>query len=190
MVLHDDHDLSPGQGFTEHDHRELEIVTWVLAGRLAHRHVSSLSGPADRSLGPGDVQHLSAGTGVRHAELAGDVATRFVQCWLLPSEPGRTPRHRVVPVRPDLPTKGCLEQVLDLPEGRLHVARLAPGDVADVPQAPYAHVFVAHGTTDLADEGDALHLTGEDRVRLTALTPAELLVWVLTDTRWKPDRAT
>ena len=177
LVLHDEHELSPGHGFAEHDHRELEIVTWVLEGRLEHR------GLADASLGPGSIQHLTAGTGVRHAERAGEARTRFLQYWLLPTEPGRRPHHR---------SQKCLlgagpTEVLTLPEGSLHVARLAPGAVVDVPQAAYAHVFVAKGTTDLAGEGDALHLSSEDRVRLTARTPAEVLVWVMDRPNWHPD---
>lgn len=176
MVLHDEHLLAPGAGFPPHDHRELEIVTWVLEGLLEHR------GLADRSLGPGSVQHLTAGTGVRHAEQAGDLPTRFVQCWLLPSEPGRAPGY----VADQRPLGGGLTQVLDLPEGQLHVARLEPGDVVDLPQAPYAHVFQARGRTDLLEAGDALHLQGE-AVRLIASTPAELLVWVMLEVPWHPD---
>jgi redox-sensitive bicupin YhaK (pirin superfamily) len=63
MVCHDDHLLSGGRGFADHSHADLEIVTWVLRGTLTHADSSSPAG----SVGPGSVQVLSAGSGVRLA---------------------------------------------------------------------------------------------------------------------------
>ena len=63
MVCHDDHLLSGGQGFADHSHADLEIVTWVLRGSLTHTDSSHHAG----TVGPGTVQVLSAGSGVVHA---------------------------------------------------------------------------------------------------------------------------
>src|SRR3954451_10944344 len=75
LVCHDDHRLRAGAGFAEHEHRDLEIVTWVLSGSLVHSDGSG----AMSLVTPGTAQLLSAGSGVRHAEVAGDDAgpTRF-----------------------------------------------------------------------------------------------------------------
>src|SRR4028119_142963 len=77
LVAHNDDRLEPGSGYPDHPHVDVEIVTWVLEGVLAHR--DSLGGAAD--LGPGTVQVQSAGSGVRHSEIAdpGAGPTRFVQ---------------------------------------------------------------------------------------------------------------
>ncbi len=184
LVLHDQHTLQAGCGFAPHEHRELEIVTWVVSGRLEHLGEDGSLVP----LGPGTVQHLTAGTGVRHAEHAGAGGAQVVQCWLLPDAAGRPPAYRS---RQPLLTP-ALTEVLALREGSLLVARLDPGESVDVPQAPYVHAFVTYGSLTYADAerlraGDALHLTGEGRVRLTASTPAEVIVWVLHGTSWHPD---
>ena len=86
LVCHDDHLLGPGVGFDEHPHRDLEIVTWVLSGALQHSDSSGHTGVVR----PGEVQVLSAGSGVTHSEIAGpDGPTRFVQAWLTPDSLGR-----------------------------------------------------------------------------------------------------
>src|SRR3954468_17322701 len=82
LVCHDDHRLRAGAGFAEHEHRDLEIVTWVLSGSVEHSDGTGGTGGAS-VVTPGTVQLLSAGSGVRHAEVAGAGTgpTRFVQAW-------------------------------------------------------------------------------------------------------------
>ena len=96
MVCHDDHLLSGGQGFADHSHADLEIVTWVLRGALAHTNDRG----AQVTVAPGTVLVLSAGSGVVHAEVAAPGAgpTRFVQVWLTSDSPGTEPSYATSPV--------------------------------------------------------------------------------------------
>ena len=89
MVCHDDHLLGSRQGFEEHPHSGLEIVTWVVSGRVVHRD----SDGNEAVLGAGTCGVLSAGSGVRHSEEADPAGpARFVQVWLRPDDPERPPR--------------------------------------------------------------------------------------------------
>jgi redox-sensitive bicupin YhaK (pirin superfamily) len=170
--------LAPGAGFGEHAHSHMEIVTWVVAGELTHRdsegHVSVVR--------PGDVQHLSAGAGVRHVERNdGSVPLVFLQMWLAPREPGGTPAYHVVHGIADatpyaLPAAGAM----------LHVRRLRPGERTAVPDAPYVYAHVVRGSvvldgTGLA-AGDAARITDAKDMAAQGAgeTTAELLMWEMT----------
>jgi len=89
-VLNEDR-VRPGQGFGTHGHRNMEIVSYVLEGRLAHE--DSLGNGS--VIVPGDVQYMSAGTGVRHSEFNGSPAepVHFVQIWIVPQAEGLPPRY-------------------------------------------------------------------------------------------------
>ena len=89
-VINEDR-IAPGTGFGRHGHRDMEIVTVVLEGALAHRDSTGGSGV----LRPGEVQHMSAGTGVQHSEMnASEVAPcHLYQIWLLPERDGITPGY-------------------------------------------------------------------------------------------------
>ena len=183
MLCHNDDDVAPGAGYPDHPHSDLEIVTWVLEGALVHtgstgeRHV----------LEAGRAQVLSAGAGVRHSEVA-DAASgrcRLVQTWLAPTTPGGVPSYAAgaAPSTAD----GLVEVAggAGLPVGtagaRLLVARLSPGDVVTLPDAPLQHVFAATGAVTLAGvalgAGDALRVTAEPGHQVRGVAPAELLVW-------------
>ncbi|GAA3500261.1 pirin family protein [Streptomyces prasinosporus] len=165
--------LAPGAGFDEHPHSHTEIVTWVVAGELTHRDSTG----RETVVRPGDVQRLSAASGVRHVERNdGDGPLTFLQMWLAPHEPGGEPFHEVVRGIADstpyaLPEAGAL----------LHVRRLAAGGRTAVPDAAYVYAHVVRGEVLLDGErlgpGDAARITDAKDLEATAAGPAELLLW-------------
>lgn len=183
IIAHNDEVLAPGAGYDEHLHRDTEIVTWVLTGAL--RHTDDLGHAA--IVEPGQVQVLSAGSGVTHAETnAADRPTRFIQTWLRPDEASLTPRYSVESV---LEVEGWT--VLAGPGGlplntagaALYLGRLA-GETLALPQARHLHVFVVEGAISVGDReirpGSAARLINEGG-RLVHPTQPEttILVWAL-----------
>lgn len=151
--------LRPGAGFSEHPHRDLEIVTWVLEGELTH---TDSTGQAT-VIRPGDVQRLTAGGGARHSERnEGAGPLRFLQMWLVPDRPGGEPEYEVV--------RGLCDSTpyaLPRTEAVLHVRRLAAGAVTALPDAARLYVHVARGAVRLTADrerrlaaGDAARVTG------------------------------
>jgi hypothetical protein len=192
MVCHDDHLLSGGQGFPDHPHADLEIVTWVLRGSVVHADDHGHVGRAE----PGTVQVLSAGSGVTHAETALEAAgaTRFVQVWLTPDHAGAEPSYALSPVSlpegelvtvasgrdPDAPAR------LGTSAATFAVARLPAGGSLTLPDDPMQHVYVASGAlvrSSLAqplEEGDAFRIIERPGLELAAAVPTELLVWTFS----------
>lgn len=175
LVCHDDHRLKAGAGFPSHDHRDVDIVTWVLSGSLLHEDSAGHSGVVR----PGEVQVLSAGSGVTHSEIAGpEGQVRFVQAWLRAASDEVS--YAVTPV--DLPP-GALTPAFERTDARLLVARLEAGDTVVLPDAPLQHVYVAGGAlrrSSLAEplaDGDAFRITDHPGLEVTAAVRTELLVW-------------
>src|SRR5271166_3096215 len=172
LLVNNDDIVKPGTGFETHPHRDMEIVTWVLLGSLAHQDSTGHSGV----IYPGLAQRMSAGTGILHSEkndswrLTGDEThsepVHFIQMWVLPDETGVTPGY----------------QQLEIDDELLHGARMQAGDSIRLPQAPYLHLFVARGRVTLEGaaplgEGDAVRLTASGGQQVTATEPSEILVW-------------
>jgi quercetin 2,3-dioxygenase len=90
-VINDDV-VHGGAGFPTHGHRDMEIISYVVQGALTHRDTTGGQGILRR----GDVQTMSAGTGVRHSEFNGsaDEDVRFLQIWIMPEHPGRAPAYQ------------------------------------------------------------------------------------------------
>ncbi|MEQ6902193.1 pirin family protein [Nocardioides sp. YIM 152588] len=188
LVCHDDHLLGAGQGFEEHPHSAVEIVTWVVSGRLSHR--DSLGNEAE--LGPGECGVLRAGAGVRHTELATtDGAVRFVQTWLA-ADPEAEPAYARTSAAPGPHAPGDDPVRLVGDGGPLAIGvdgasydlvRLGPNETVTLPAAPRVHAFVVTGAllrSSLAEPlqaGDAFLLTDEPAHEVTAGVPTELLVW-------------
>ncbi|MBV9832471.1 MAG: pirin family protein [Marmoricola sp.] len=181
LVAFNDERLPQGTGYDDHPHGDVEIVTWVLSGVLRHT-----SGVGSGVVGPGQVQRLSAGSGVVHSEVSdSDAETRFLQAWVRPDSPGTPPDYRAA----DVPTSDGWSVVAGaggaVPIGTagaaLLVARPPAGHRLTLPDSPRLHVFVAAGTAMLGERllepGDAARLLDEGGRPLTVETDAELVVW-------------
>jgi redox-sensitive bicupin YhaK (pirin superfamily) len=181
LVAHNDEHLPPGTGYPDHPHTDLEIVTWVLSGAL--RHTSSAGSGVVR---PGQVQRLSAGAGVVHAEVSDTTAdTRFLQAWVRPDEAGTPPDYRAADV-----VVGEDWSVVAGPDGAvplgaagtsLLVAHPRSGHRLLLPESPRLHVFVADGSVMLGERllgpGDAARLLDEGGRPLTPEADCQLVVW-------------
>lgn len=197
--------LQPGPGYPVHAHADVEILTWVLAGSLTHRDCAG----AETVVPAGQLHHLSAGSGIRHTEASSsaDQPVHLVQMWLATDQPGLPPLRqllrpelepgRLVPVAYGADLAGILSE--DAPDAAgllirqrsaaLSVGRLPAGASVTLPVLPgqtLAHLFVAAGSVEVHDPavgvlaaGDALRITGGGGQRLSAVEPAELLLWVL-----------
>ncbi|TDD29419.1 pirin family protein [Kribbella turkmenica] len=195
LVAHNDETVAPGTGFGTHPHQDLEIVTWVLRGALAHRDSEGNSGIVH----PGLAQRMSAGSGIRHSEWNdGGQPVHYVQMWVRPDELDLPPSYQqsevdlasgeLVPIASGLPKHARSTAIrINQRSAGMSVARLGPGRTVDLPAAPYVHLFVAQGTVDLEGAGDlgtadAVRLTGVDGPRVTAGPDgAEVLVWEMSD---------
>jgi redox-sensitive bicupin YhaK (pirin superfamily) len=191
LLAHNDETVAPGTGFETHPHQDLEIVTWVLRGALAHRDSQGNSG----LVYPGLAQRMSAGSGIQHSEWNdGADPVHYVQMWVRPDRFDLPPSYEqteldlttgeLIPVASGLAKHAQTTAIhLNQPAAGLSVARLSPGQTVELPVAPHLHVFVASGTATLEGAGelgtaDALRLTGADGERVTAGPDgAELLVW-------------
>jgi hypothetical protein len=193
LVVSNDDRVARGSGFSTHGHRDMEIVTWVLSGRLQHEDSAGHRG----ELYPGLAQRMSAGTGILHSEMNPSASedVHFVQMWVLPDTEGVDPGYEQLDVNPELDRGGLVLVAsgrerehaairINQRDASLHAGRLRPGETVVVPEAPHAHVFVAVG--GLADLGGAGPLATGDAARLTdAGSPeltagadgAEVLVW-------------
>ncbi len=190
-VINEDR-IAPGTGFGKHGHRDMEIVSYVLEGELAHKD-SMGNGTAIR---PGDVQRMSAGTGVMHSEFnhAPDQTTHFLQIWILPDrlgvEPGYEQKHF-----DEAAKRGKLRAVAtaDGADGSVRInadatlyAGLFDGDESatlTLDPARKAYVFVVRGSLHVNGQplatGDAALLADEAKLRLDAARGAEVLVFDL-----------
>lgn len=149
-VLNDDR-IAAGRGFGPHGHRDMEIITYVLEGHLAHRDSMNQR----HVLGPNEVQTMSAGTGVVHAEINGSEteAVHSIQIWIEPSAEDLPPAYQQVAFQAE-EKQGKL-RLLAAPHGaagdsatyinqdaRLFVTELASGQRADHALAPHRHAWV------------------------------------------------
>jgi redox-sensitive bicupin YhaK (pirin superfamily) len=184
--------VQPGQGFGTHGHRDMEILTYVLEGELAHRDSTGGEG----SLRPGEVQRMTAGTGVRHSEFNGSRRDRvhFLQIWILPDRLGHRPSYEQRAF-PEAERRGRLRLVAS-PDGaagslavhqdaRVYASLLPRGEAVEHALAPGrgAWVQVARGEVSLGGEvlraGDGAAVEGEPGVRLegAGAGEAELLLF-------------
>ncbi|MEY5100935.1 MAG: hypothetical protein RJA36_3654 [Pseudomonadota bacterium] len=190
-VINEDR-IAAGTGFGTHGHRDMEIVSYVLSGALAHQ--DSMGNV--QTIVPGEVQRMSAGTGVRHSEFnhAADAVTHFLQIWIEPDELGIAPGYEQKAfAAADKRGRLLLVASRDGAQGsvRLHAdARLYAGlfDGAEhaelaLDPARKAYVFLVRGRLRVNGEelqaGDAALLVDEAGLRLEDGAQAEVLVFDL-----------
>ena len=184
--------VAPGKGFGAHGHRDMEIISYVLEGALSHKD-SMGNGSTIR---PGDVQRMSAGTGVRHSEFNGSAseAAHFLQIWIIPDAEGIAPGYEEKRFD-DAEKRGRL-RVIASPEGRDGAVKLGAdaevyaglfdGDERaefDVPAGRRVYVHVARGAISVNGEalvaGDAAKLEGVSKVTLDQGAGAEVILFDL-----------
>jgi redox-sensitive bicupin YhaK (pirin superfamily) len=200
LLVNNDDIVDAGTGFETHPHRDMEIVTWVLQGSLVHEDSTGHNG----IIYPGLAQRMSAGRGILHSEkndswrLAGDThhdPVHFVQMWVMPDESNITPGYEQLEIGPELLSGGLVPVASGMAKhdgeaairinnkyAALYAARLQPGQVVQLPQAPFLHLFVPRGAVTLESAGhlvtgDAVRFTATGGHKVTATEPAEILVW-------------
>jgi hypothetical protein len=197
-VINEDR-IAPGTGFGTHGHRDMEIISYVLDGELAHKDSmgNGQAGAANAGvIRPGDVQRMSAGTGVQHSEFnhAQGQATHFLQIWIQPDQRGIAPSYEQKHF--DATSKrGQLRLVAsnDGAEGSVVIhanARLLAGLFDGAEQADLhladgrlAYVHLVRGELNVNGQsltaGDAVQLSREGLISLSAGRDAEVLVFDL-----------
>jgi len=180
LVALNDELLASGAGYDAHDHADVVLVTWVVSGSLAHEDATGRL--VQRA---GDLAVTRTGSGITHSERADGAATRFVQAWLTPGEPGGEPDRRTT--TPDLSsgdlTNVATEEHLSVPGAALSIADAPAGSTIAVPDAPLRYFFVVTGAltrSSLAEPlsaGDAFEITGDHDISVTAAVPTQLMAW-------------
>lgn len=190
-VINEDR-VIPGAGFPMHAHRDMEILSYVIAGALEHED-SLGTGSVIR---PGEVQRMSAGTGIRHSEFnhSNAEAVHFLQIWLVPASIGLSPGYEQK--RFDAQQRRNRFLLVGAPDGRegavtihqdvlLYVADVDAGNGLAHPirEGRCAWLQVVRGVVELGGgelrEGDGLGLVKEPAVEITAATDAELILFDL-----------
>ena len=190
-VINEDR-IAPGRGFGTHGHRDREIISYVLSGELAHKDsMGNIKG-----IPPGDVQRMSAGTGVQHSEFnhADGQTTHFLQIWIEPNVGGIPPSYEQKTF-PDGQKRGALRLVAS-PDGRdgsvtIHADACLYAGLIDAQEtvdkaldpARKTYVHLVRGTLQVnrqaLSSGDAAMMEGDSSLSLTEGRDAEVLVFDL-----------
>ena len=191
-VINEDR-VAPGMGFGKHGHRNMEIISYVLSGELAHEDsIGNVKG-----IPPGDVQRMSAGTGVMHSEFnhAKDQTTHFLQIWIEPNALEVAPSYeqKTIPLA-DKQGKLCLvaspagqgHSVMIHADAKLYSGLFDGDQNADVALDPKrkAYVHLIQGSLDVNGQtlsaGDALFIQDETQIQISNGKSAEVLVFDLS----------
>lgn len=191
LVINEDQ-VKPGKGFDTHGHRDMEIFSYVLEGALEHKD-SMGTGSVIR---PGDVQMMSAGSGIRHSEYnhSREELVHFLQIWIVPDRKGVAPRYQQQHFS-DAEKRGKLRLIIspDGTEGSLSLyqdarvyAGLFDGDESQtflLPENRYAYVHIARGSIEINGErlsaGDGVRIRKEQQITLQNGEQAEVLLFDL-----------
>jgi quercetin 2,3-dioxygenase len=190
-VINEDR-VIPGAGFPEHSHRDMEIISYVLEGRL--RHQDSLG--SGSIILPGEVQIMSAGTGITHSEYNASTkeAVHFLQLWIIPNQVGKPPRYQQKALAGEA-RRGMLElaagpqgtdaAVMLRQDALVYAGRLDAGATVshELAAGRGAWLQVARGMVALngteMKEGDGAAVEDEPRLIVEAMAPAEVLLFDL-----------
>jgi quercetin 2,3-dioxygenase len=190
-VINEDR-VAPKGGFGTHPHRDMEILTYVLEGTLKHQDSMGNGG----LIKPGEIQRMSAGTGITHSEMNGstEAPVHFLQIWILPSRGGLAPGYEQHPL-PAADPGHPLQLIASAPgkggtvavhqEVALWRGVLAAKQEASLALAPSRHAWVqvARGGVSLngvaLQAGDGAAVSDESRLELVAGAPSELLIFDL-----------
>jgi quercetin 2,3-dioxygenase len=190
-VINEDR-VAPGQGFDTHGHRDMEIVTYVLEGTLAHRDSLGSTGV----LRPGELQHMTAGTGIMHSEFNPSKAepVHLYQIWLFPERRSLAPSYdqkafpeaeRTNQLRLVASPDGRDGSLLIRQDARLYLGSLTAGTQVSHPLLTGRHAWlqVLRGEVELNEAalaaGDGASATDESGLSLRALEPSEVLLFDL-----------
>jgi len=190
-VINEDR-VQPKEGFPTHPHRDMEIITYVLEGALEHKD-SMGNGSVIR---PGEVQRMSAGTGITHSEYnhSSTELVHFLQIWILPSKSGVTPSYEQKAF-PEQEERGVLRLVAS-PDGRegsvtihqdvnLYVALLEAGEelVYRMPAGRHVWLQVARGKVCVSgtelEQSDGATISDEGQIVVTGQVKSEILLFDL-----------
>lgn len=190
-VINEDR-VEPGRGFGTHSHRDMEIVSYVLAGELAHKDSMGSSGV----IRPGDVQRMSAGTGVSHSEFnnSREELVHFLQIWIVPERGGLTPSYEQKHF-PAEERRGRL-RLIAAPGGKggavtihqdaeIRAALLAPGErvAHELRSGRAAWLHVARGSVTAGGQalatGDAASFERPGAIEIAGQDDAEILLFDL-----------
>jgi redox-sensitive bicupin YhaK (pirin superfamily) len=187
-VLNED-TVAPGQGFGMHPHRDMEILTWILDGSLEHRDNMGTSAV----IRPGELQHMTAGTGVMHSEFnpSSKAPVHLLQIWIVPERKGLKPAYEQLAFS-DSELRGNFHLVAgpEAPitirqDANLYIARLDAGAEAahKLKTGRHAWVQIARGKVILNGNelkaGDGVALSNESEVRVKAAEASEILLFDL-----------
>jgi redox-sensitive bicupin YhaK (pirin superfamily) len=182
--------LIPGAVWPMHPHRDIEGITWVVAGEFEHADSAGNGGV----LYPGAVQRVTLGSGLMHSEMnhSNEMEMQFIQMWIMPSRRGLPPsieqrqydesdrRNRLLQILRPEGTEG--DGVTVHQDASMFVSQLDPGVAAshDVPRGHVGYFYVIHGAVTLNGEplqtGDAAKITADGRLEIAATDTSEILL--------------
>lgn len=184
--------VAPGGGFPTHPHRDMEIITYILSGKLEHK--DSLG--TGSVILPGDGQRMTAGSGIRHSEAnpSSTEAVHLLQIWILPDKQGHEPGYeqkafaeteKQGKFRLIASSDGADNSVKINQDAKLFVTLLAPGEEVthDLNHKRYGWLQVAQGEVELNGQklrqGDGAAISEEEQLKLKAIEQAEVLLFDL-----------
>ena len=190
-VINDDY-IAPASGFPTHPHRDMEILTWVLEGKLGHK--DSMGHGA--TLGPGQLQYMSAGTGIHHSEEnpSKDETLRLIQIWLLPEKKGVKPNYGQKDFSAYLEPGKLVQVASGSPSGEavkihqdasVYAGRFDAGQTAVHDLGPGRHGWLQMAKGEITlngvplKEGDGAAISGESKLEISASNIAEVLLFDL-----------